>query len=331
MSVGPDRGASQRPVVLVVGAASRDLVPEDARSWRLGGAVTYASLALARFGFEVRAVVGADDEAAEAEELDLLRQAGVTMAIARLESGPVFDNVRHMLHAESEPIPVTALPRGWTSGFDGALFVPVAGEVGEAWSALARPRREKAAGRQPSPIVGVGWQGFLRVLVAGSPVRPAPPRTSTLLRAARIVVTSREDAAPGTRPEALLELLGPHATLVWTEGLDGGMTLTQPRDGREVDTRRYRAIPSDSVVDPTGAGDVFLAALLAATISPSIAAPYDALVFAAAAGSLAVEGPGLHGVPDLAAVRARMTRLPSLARRRPRAVSRRTSGRPSQA
>ena len=99
---------------------------------------------------------------------------------------------------------------------------------------------------------------------------------------------------------------------------------------------RYPAIPSGPIVDPTGAGDVFLAAWLAATINPAIADPDDALTFAAAAASLTIEGPGLLGVPDLAAVRARaerarMTRAPRRASRRPSAVSSRGRGRPSQA
>ncbi len=102
---------TESPVILVVGAASRDVVDDDPRGWRLGGAVTYASLALARLGLEVRALVGADSEAAAAEELDVLRSAGVTLAFADLESGPVFDNVRHLLLSTSDRIPLTAIPR----------------------------------------------------------------------------------------------------------------------------------------------------------------------------------------------------------------------------
>jgi hypothetical protein len=72
------------PSVLVVGAASRDVTADDPRGWRLGGAVTYGALALGRLGFRVRALVGADAEAGSARELDLLRAAGVVIALARL-------------------------------------------------------------------------------------------------------------------------------------------------------------------------------------------------------------------------------------------------------
>jgi hypothetical protein len=311
------------PVVLVVGAASRDVVPDDPRGWRLGGAVTYCSLALARLGFEVRAVVGADADAAGSAELDVLRAAGVNVAIAHLDSGPVFDNVRHILHATSDRVPLTALPRRWTSGHDGVLFAPVADELGEEWAALATG--------EPPRVAGLGWQGLLRSLAAGNLVRPRPPSPSALVRSARLVVMSREDVVPGPPPEDLLSLLDPAATLVWTEGADGGVVLRPDAQGVRV-ARRYPAIPSDKLVDPTGAGDVFLAGMLAAWLTPSLV-PHesDDTTFAAAAASLVVEGPGLAGVPILDAVRTRMARAPSLASRRPSATSNRTSGRPSQA
>ena len=74
--------------------------------------------------------------------------------------------------------------------------------------------------------------------------------------------------------------------------------------------RHYPAVPSPAIVDPTGAGDVFLAALAAARIEPALVGGrvgrgFD-LLLAAAASSLVLEGPGTMGVPDRAAVRARM-------------------------
>src|SRR5664280_3208987 len=57
------------PDVVVVGAASRDLAADDPRGWRLGGAATYCSLALARFGLRVGCLLGVADEASEATEL----------------------------------------------------------------------------------------------------------------------------------------------------------------------------------------------------------------------------------------------------------------------
>ena len=74
---------SGRPSVLIVGAASRDLAADDPRGWRLGGGVSYGGLTLARLGLRVRAVVGADAEAARAWELDLLREAGAAVHVDR--------------------------------------------------------------------------------------------------------------------------------------------------------------------------------------------------------------------------------------------------------
>ena len=295
--------STESPVVQVVGAASRDVVDDDPRGWRLGGAVTYASLALARLGLDVRALVGADVEAAAARELDLLRSAGVTLTVTELESGPVFDNVRHVLLSTSDRLPLTALPRRWTSGFDALLIAPVADEVGPEWAGMTVGA--------PDALVGLGWQGLLRVLERNQVIVPRAPVASPLLAAAHLVVVSEADVAADVAPAAMHALLRPAATLVWTEGAGGGQVLTTGKAGA-AGLRRYPAIPSDRIVDATGAGDVFLAGMLAARLQPSLG---DPLTVAAAAASLTVEGPGLDGVPDLAAVRRRMTRPPSLASR----------------
>jgi sugar/nucleoside kinase (ribokinase family) len=75
--------------------------------------------------------------------------------------------------------------------------------------------------------------------------------------------------------------------------------------------RRYPAVPTDKVIDATGAGDVFLAALAAARIEPRlvggrIGQGHDVLL-AATAASLVLEGPGLLGVPDRDRVKRRTT------------------------
>src|SRR5512143_2735316 len=108
---------SDRPVVLVVGAAPRDVTMLDPRGWRLGGAVMYASLLLSRLGLDVRALVGVDAVAAQAPELDVLGDAGAVVTLAGLESSPMFENIeteggrRQRCLAISDLIPLTALPR----------------------------------------------------------------------------------------------------------------------------------------------------------------------------------------------------------------------------
>jgi sugar/nucleoside kinase (ribokinase family) len=124
----------------------------------------------------------------------------------------------------------------------------------------------------------------------------------------------------------LWALLGPGADLLVTQGDEGGLLIRLGADG-PAEMLRYRSPASDAEVDPTGAGDTFLAALHASGMRPvdragagagdgstPTATTRDAirdrldLRFAAAAGSLVVEGWGLAGVPNLAAVTARLER-----------------------
>ena len=293
-----------RPTVLIVGAASRDLSTSDPRGWRLGGAVSYGSLTLARLGLGVRALVGADAEAAGSRELEALREAGVEVVIASLEHGPVFENIeqpggrRQRCLSVADPIGLAALPAAWRTN-DGVFLGPVAGELGPAWESVM------------APLVALGWQGLLRRLVGGGDVERLAPEPSPLLGAADLVCVSSDDLGPETRLSQLVDLIRPGATLVVTRGDRGGTTLTSRRPARST-LRAYPAIPSNGVVDPTGAGDVFLAALVATAIDGVRLGADDLarrLTFAAAAASLSVEGPGMSGVPSLDAIRRRVAEV----------------------
>jgi sugar/nucleoside kinase (ribokinase family) len=292
------------PGVVVVGAASRDRVADDPRGWRLGGAVSYGALAIARLGLRVAALVGTDTEAADAEELAMLREAGVDVRVAPLASGPVFDNIeepggrRQVAYEAAAPLPVEALPAEWRST-PAWLLGPVAGELPDSW-AYVPPE---------DALVAVGWQGLLRDVRAGEPVRHLAPAPSPLLRRADIVAVSGTDFGPDTRIDDVCAWLRPGATLLVTSGARGGIAAeVGPEGPRRL--HRYPSLRPDAVVDPTGAGDVFLAAFLAARARPDlvggrIAQRYD-LLLAAATASLLVEGPGLAGVPGRDAIRQRM-------------------------
>jgi len=295
---------SSPPGVVVVGAASRDRVADDVRGWRLGGAVSYGALAIARLGLRVAALIGTDAEAADAEELGTLRDAGVDVRVAALASGPVFDNVeepggrRQVAYAAAAPLPVEALPPEWRSA-PAWLLGPVAGELTDEWADVP----------PGDALVALGWQGLLRDVRAGEPVRHLAPGPSPLLRRADIVAVSGTDFGPDTRIDDVCAWLRPGATLLVTSGARGGIAAeVGPEGPRRL--HRYPSLRPDAVVDPTGAGDVFLAAVLAARARPDlvggrIAQRYD-LLLAAAAASLLVEGPGLAGVPGRDAIRQRM-------------------------
>jgi sugar/nucleoside kinase (ribokinase family) len=292
------------PELVVVGAASRDLTADDPRGWRLGGGVSYASLAIARLGLRVGALAGMDAAASGAHELDRLREAGVDVRPVALDSAPVFDNIeadagrRQVAHAASAPLTTGALPAGWGEA-TAWLLTPIAGELPDAWATV--PASEA--------LVAVGWQGLLRDVRAGRPVVRLEPRASAFLERADIVGVSRDDLAGEVDLRALCRLLRPGATLLITAGAGGGLVVEAGSDGpRRI--HRYPAIAPDATLDPTGAGDVFLASVLAARARPGLVGGRLGqrldLLLAAAAASLVVERPGLDGVPERAAVRRRL-------------------------
>ena len=293
------------PEIVHVGSACRDVAPADPRGWRLGGGVAYAALTTARLGLRTAAVVGVDAEAREAEELDLLRAAGVDLMLVHLASGPVFHNVEtptgrvQTCVQAGVPLPVPALPESWLRT-NAWMLAPVAGEVRDAW---ADPLRTGG-------FVGVAWQGFLRELRDGQRVTRRAPRPSALLRRADLVGVSHHDVPPETPLHDLAALMRPGAILAVTQGLDGGLLLTLGPAGPER-TVRWRPAHTDREVDPTGAGDTFLAALVATAAHPHIAGHQRSVVdirVAAAAASLAVEDHGLAAVPDRAQVLTRIVR-----------------------
>jgi len=296
---------TNRPIDVVhVGSASRDLVGGDPRGWRLGGGVAYAALTTARLGLRTAALIGVDHAAATAHELGFLRDAGVDLVLQRLPEAPIFDNQEttagrvQVCHAVGRPLRIPILPPAWLQATAWSL-VPVADEVDEAWADVI----------PVGAYLAVGWQGMLRDLVPGGRVMRRPPGSSALIRRADLVGVSRHDVAVGTSLASLAGFMHSGADLLVTEGQEGGLLVRVGADGpREI--LRYRPTASDREIDQTGAGDTFLAAALASVIRPAIGGRSRSrrapdLRFAAAAGSLAVEGLGLAAVPDRAAVLVR--------------------------
>jgi hypothetical protein len=228
----------------------------------------------------------------------MLEDAGVVLRRVPLGRGPVFENLEAGGHrrqrwlSRSDPVPAEALPVEWR-GTGGWLMVPVAGEVGADW--------ESVAGSLGFERIGVGWQGLLRRFEGNGRVVVVEPGPSGLLRSAGLVVASVDDMAAGTTFDELRSL-APDAAIVLTAGDRGGVAL------RDVRMATYQAAAAPRVVDPTGAGDVFLAALMVAWILIGELATARTLRFAAAAASCAVEGVGLAGVPTRAEVAERLAR-----------------------
>jgi sugar/nucleoside kinase (ribokinase family) len=294
--------------VVHVGSASRDLTDEDPRGWRLGGGASYSALTTARLGLRTAAIVGVDPAAAAASELDLLRAAGVELHLVALDEGPVFRN--HETPAgrvqgwpsRGRPLAVPKVPRAWREARAWSL-VPVASELDEAWASVV----------PEAAFVCLGWQGLLREQGPDLMTRRRAPGPSALLDIADLVGLSRDDLTPDTPLPEVTRLLPTGCRLALTDGYHGGRLLTVTAD-HHTHTGRWSAIPPARVVDPTGAGDVFLAALMAAIVRPEVtgrkgdrrSAPD--LAFAAAAASFVVEAPGMLGVPERLEVLARLGR-----------------------
>ena len=269
--------------------------------------MTYATLTTARLGLRTAAIVGVDREAREASELDLIREAGADLILVPLDEGPIYHNVEtpagrvQTCVQPGQPLPVPALPESWLAAPAWEL-APVAGEIGDDWAGTI----------PPDAYVAVAWQGFLRTLVAGSRVTRRPPAASPVLARADLVGVSHRDVDPSTPIGTLTALLKPGSRLVVTRGEEGGLVLVTGGSGPDA-VLRYGLTPSDREVDPTGAGDTFLAALVSTVIHRTLGGrrgtrAHPELRFAAAAGGLVVEGHGLAGVPDRRAVLARMVR-----------------------
>ena len=194
------------PVVVVVGAACRDLVHDDPRGWRLGGGVTYAALTLARLGLPVGALIGADRLAAESRELHLLRDAGVDVVVAPLAVGPVFINT------ETPDRPHPARPAGLGPG---RARRPAGG--------LARRARAGCSRRSP-PSCPDAWadvpprDALVAPRLAGPAAGPRGGRAGHAAAARAVAdrragpiswASGRDDFDPGTTESSLLACLHP--------------------------------------------------------------------------------------------------------------------------
>ena len=271
--------------------------------------MTYASLTLARLGLSVGALIGVDELASTATELDLLRAAGVDVRLELLEHGPVFQNIERptgrvqIALSPSDRLNPRSVPAAWASA-RGWFFGPVADELDDGWADVVHADAH----------VATGWQGLLRVVEAGEGVRRKAPMANDLVARTDLMGVSRDDLDADIELDELCRLLRPGAMLVLPAAGRGGLAMTAAASGA-IDLRRWPGIPADALVDATGAGDVFLAAMLAARLEPRLiggsADGHRDLRLAAAAASLVIERPGLYGVPDRAALRARVARTPS--------------------
>lgn len=196
------------------------------------------------------------------------------------------------LHAHAAAITPAGLPANWRA----APIVHLGPVARECDIALLD--------QFPRALVGVTAQGWLRrwCLPLPAPVEPARWHpASARLAQIDLLVLSLEDIQGD---EQVAAAYARHCRLVVLTRGAAGATLFSGGVARQI-----AAFPAREV-DPTGAGDVFAAAMLVRLAEG--AAPVAAAEFAAAAAAAAVEGRGIRAIPTRNAVLALMagTRAP---------------------
>lgn len=311
-----DRRANSTAPVLAIGEILIDFIVDDgatslasARTFvaRAGGAPANVTVALARLGVPSAfcGVVGADPfgtrlveelqrEGVDTSRLRQSQEASTTLAYAWKDSRGdghfwLLRDADLLLSAEDA-----------SNAGIGSLGALVIGSV-----ALADPRPRAAIEFAISLAVQHGVHVIFDVNwrpTVWSDHAMAREICESTARASRLVKLSLDDARGllglSVMPEAAVEhflSLGPRAVIL-TDGARGCWFSTA--------SGQVAFVPSFSVeaVEPTGAGDAFLAALIASAIARDWAQPDgETIRYAAAAGALATTRPGAwDGLPTTA-------------------------------
>lgn len=234
----------QQPIdCLLLGAATADLV---GGTRILGGTVSYAAPVLHAFGLRVGIVTSA--QAAD-PLLESLRNHAV-LAVKTAAATTTFENRyapdgtrEQFLHASAAPLSIDDVPQAWR----GVPLVHLA--------PLAQEFDPSIATAFPQATVLLTPQGFMRQWNEDKRVRFYRWFDADALRHIQIVVFSHHDIAAAPELEALFAQAV--ETLIVTDGAQGGTIYHHGKP------QHYDAFPAQEL-DPTGAGDVFAAAYLAA-------------------------------------------------------------------
>lgn len=279
----------EAPDFLVVGHVVRDLVSEDGE-WRLGGAVSYASLLARNLGLRTAALTSCADDVPLAELMP-----GVEFHVVPSEQSTQFRNVytdgvrTQWVPGRARVLTAADLPEAWRESKI-VLLGPVAGEIDESM----------AGAFSEQSIVGIGAQGWLREIGPDGRVRPIAPgdwEASRLLERATALFLSDEDLRLEDASGALAEWSALVDVVAFTRGYGGADVCYRG------EWRRFDAFAADPV-DLTGAGDTFAAGFLVRFAETGD--PWEATRFGSAAASLVIEGVGVEGVPSREAIVGRL-------------------------
>jgi sugar/nucleoside kinase (ribokinase family) len=273
---------------VAIGHVTRDLLPDG--SFTPGGTVTFAALTASRLGLSAGIVTCADEVLLQSLPA-LLPQIALAAVPASVTTA--FENSYHQglrtqyLRACAPALQFADIPPAWLSA-PVLLLAPLAQEI--------PPTLIRQLPRQAGSLLAATPQGWLRHPDAAGRVWPSPwEAAETLLPLLDVLVLSRDDLLPFAGNQ--------HGADALLADWSARVPLLIATDGRHGATLFERGVPTHFPgypaveVDPTGAGDVFAAALLVHL--HLYHQPHAAMNFANCVASLSVEGPGIAGIPDL--------------------------------
>ncbi|MDX2137134.1 MAG: PfkB family carbohydrate kinase [Chloroflexota bacterium] len=269
------------PDYLLLGNITADLVPEGRA---LGGTVSYSAPTAAAFGLQVGLVT----RAAAREPLLLQLADSTTICAHEAPETTTFENLYtphgrvQYVRGIAGAVAYSDIPEAWRT----APLVHLAPIAGEVDPALAR--------FFPHARVMLTLQGCLRQWGTDGRVHFRRWLDADVLRTIDVVVFSEEDIAES--PEMEQEIVQVASHVVVTRAERGGTLYS---GGAAVDY----PTPVVQLVHPTGAGDIFAAALLCAL--HTLGNDYErACQVAARVAANSVTRVGLSSVPTLSEVAA---------------------------
>ncbi|MFN8475945.1 MAG: PfkB family carbohydrate kinase [Anaerolineae bacterium] len=274
-----------QPDFLVVGHITKDIKPTG---YTLGGTATYAAVTAHRLGVKAAIVTSA------ADDVDLSALDGIAIYRAPSPYTSTFENIyadghrTQYLRAVAAKLDCNDVPPDWRAAST-VLLGPLTQEVDPNIVDCFR-----------KSIIGVTPQGWMRAWDDEGRVSFTPwASAGKVLSRANALIYSIEDVHGDY---AFIDMLGRLARImIVTEGVQGANLY---QGGTHTHFSAYKA----NEVDPTGAGDVFAAAFLIRLQETGDEA--QAMLFAAATASFAVEAPGIAGLPTREQVMTRMQAQP---------------------
>jgi sugar/nucleoside kinase (ribokinase family) len=267
------RQISLEPVdYLMVGHITRDMTPDGPR---LGGTVTYSSLMARALGLRVGIVTSWGNE------LPLDSLATVPIINLPSEHSTTFENIStpegriQTIYQVANSIDLNLIPELWLNS-EIVHLGPVAQEVEPT---LVR--------NFSNSLIGLTPQGWLRTWDEEGRIVPTEwPEATYVLRNAGAAVISVEDVE---YDEARIEEMASACRV---------LAVTEQSDGVRLfwngDVRRFRS-PEVTLIDSTGAGDIFAAAFFFRLYTTRD--PWEAARFATNLAAYSVTRSGLDSLP----------------------------------